>query len=436
MILLLTEIYLMDSKYQIRTEHLINTRLILSVAIFLVFLVCYFLTSGLLEKAGAFNDFDILFEMDTPRTIEDMTVFREDHSRTRVHPLYVLMVNPVGTTLARLVGDEVLAARIINSILGALGVALAFAFFTRYGRGTIDALILAALFGVTTSQFFISSIPDTPSLGVVSLILLYTLFFTSLKEQRVHFLPWFLAGLFTMGVTTTNFVQAGILFFVASLNAVAEKKWAKAFFQSLKYGLVVLGAGATLALVQKAIYQTTELFFLPQTFAGELGYASPLIFEQPRVVLSYLVRTFLLINIAAPAPRFFEIPGLGNPGVTFAASSDYSLVGWIALALWVGLMLFSVGKILIQKKHLLFYVGLGACLAFNFLLHSFYGVTPTRIELFLYNGSLTFLVMTPLVEAYLPKWENVFRFLLVVLVILLAVNNFQAMQTIIQAMAG
>jgi hypothetical protein len=96
----------------------------------------------------------------------------------------------------------------------------------------------------------------------------------------------------------------------------------------------------------------------------------------------------------------------------------------------VGLMLFSVVKILIQKKHLLFYIGLGACLAFNFLLHSFYGVTPTRIELFLYSGNLTFLVLTPLAEVWLPKWENVFRVLLVVLVILLAINNYQAMQTI------
>lgn len=417
-----------------QTAHkpLIENQFLLAAIIFLFFFSTYFYSSGLMDAAGAFDEFDILFEMDTPRAIEDMTVFREDHSRTRVHPLYVLMVNPVGSSLTLLVGDEVLAARLINSALGALGVALAFAFFTSYGRKTFDAVILASLFGVTASQFFISSIPDTISLGVVSLILLYTLFFISLKEKRVEFPHWFLVGLFTLGVTTTNFVQAGIFFFIASFNALDEKKWVGAIFQSVKFGIVVLAAAVALALIQKAIYPTTALFFLPQSFAGELGYASPLIFEQPRVVLSYLVRTFLLINIAAPAPRFFEIPGLENPGVTFAASNDYSMVGWIALALWVGLMFFSVGKILIRKKHLLFYVGLGACLVFNFLLHSFYGVTPTHIELFLYTGNLTFLVLTPLAEAYLPKWENVFRLALLALVILLGINNFQAMQEIIQ----
>ena len=408
--------------------------LLIAVFLFLIFFSFYYTTSERLQEAGAFEEFDILFEMDTPRAIEDMAVLREDHSRTRVHPLYVLMVNPVGTTLARLVGDAVLAARIMNSALGALGVALAFTFFTRYGCGAFDAAILASLFGVTTSQFFISAIPDTISLGVVSLILLYTLFLTSLKEKRIRYLAWFLAGLFTLGVTTTNFAQAGILFFITNLNARSNKEIGRAILHSTLYSLAVLVAGVALVLVQKAIYPTTALFFLPQSFTGELGYTSPLIFEQPRVVLSYLARTFLLINIAAPAPRFYEIPGLRNPGVTFAASGDYSLIGWIALMLWVGLMLFSVGKILIKKQNLTFFIGLGICLAFNFLLHSFYGVTETRIELFLYTGNLTFLVLSPLAEDYLSKWENVFRVAQMVLVVMLAINNYQAMQVIIQAM--
>lgn len=408
--------------------------LLIPIALFFIFFSFYFLFSGQLERSGAFDEFDVLFEMDTPRAIEDMAVPREDHSRTRVHPLYVLMVNPIGATLARLVGDEVLAARILNSALGALGVALAFAFLAGYGRSAFDAAALASLFGVTASQFFISAIPDTISLGVVSLILLYTLFFTALKEKKIRYLPWFLAGLFTLGVTTTNFAQAGILFFIANLNAHSKNRISRSILKSALYGLAVLTAGAVLALLQKAIYPTTALFFLPQSFSGELGYASPLLFEQPRVVLSYLVRTFLLINIAAPAPRFFEIPGLQNPGVTFAASSDYSLIGWAAFMLWAGLMLFCIVKILSKKQNLTFFIGLGLCLAFNFLLHSFYGVTETRIELFLYTGNLTFLVMTPLAEAYLPKWENIFRIMLVVLVVLLSINNYQAMQDIIQVM--
>jgi len=415
-----------------RIQH--HKSLLIPIALFFVFFSVYFIISGQLQASGAFDEFDVLFEMDTPRAIEDMVVLREDHSRTRVHPLYVLMVNPVGAALAWLVGDEVLAARILNSALGALGVALAFAFFTRYGRSAFDATILASLFGVTASQFFISAIPDTISLGVVSLILLYTLFLTSLREKRLHYLPWFLAGIFTLGVTTTNFAQAGILFFIANLNAHSNNRIGRAILHSAVYGLAVMTAGAALALLQKAIYPTTALFFLPQSFTGELGYASPLFFEQPRIVLSYLVRTFLLINITAPAPRFFEIPGLQNPGVTFAASSDYSLIGWTALAQWVGLMLFCIAKILSKKQNLIFFIGIGVCLAFNFLLHSFYGVTPTRIELFLYTGNLTFLVMTPLAEAFLPKWDNVFRILLLALLVMLAINNYQAMQAIIQVM--
>jgi len=404
--------------------------------LFISFFLFYFFTSCMLQSAGAFKEFDILFEMDTPRAIEDMTELREDHSRTRVHPLYVLMVNPVGTLLARVTSDGILAGRIINGALGALSVALADAFFLRYGRKSVDASLLSSLFGATTSQYFLSSIPDTHSLAVVSLMLAYALFFTSLKEKNVHFIPWFLVGIFTLGITTTNFAQTGILFFIACFNAYDGKKLCGALVQSALYASAVLSAVIILALIQKALYPTTAYFFLPQSFTGELDYTSSLVIHQPRYVLSHLVRTFLLINIAAPVPRFFNIPGLQNPGVTFAASGNYSPIGWVALALWVGLMLFSAGKIFLRKKHLLLYVGLSACLAFNFLLHAFYGVTENHIELFLYTGNLTFLIITPLAEAYLPDMEKYFRVALVILVISLAVNNFQAMRAVILAMGG
>lgn len=419
----------------IKVEGKIFNKLFILI-LFISFFLFYFITSGMLQSAGAFDEFDILFEMDTPRAIEDMTVLREDHSRTRVHPLYVLMVNPLGNLLARFTGSGVLAARVINSAVGALGVALAYAFFLRLGRKPLDALILASLFGMTTSQYFLSAIPDTHSLAVVSLVLAYGLFFSALKEKKIHFLKWFVAGLFTLGVTTTNFAQAGILFFIACFNAYDGKKLIRAVLQSALYGLAVLAGAVLLALIQKAMYPTTALFFLPASFAGELDYASPLVLQQTRFVLSHLARTFLLINITAPAPRFFTIPGLENPAVTFAASGNYSFIGWVALAFWVGLLLFNAGKILLRKKRFLFYIGLGACLAFNFLLHAFYGVTPDRIELFLYTGNLTFLVLTPLAEGYLPDREKLFRAALVILTISLAINNYGAMRAIIQAMAG
>lgn len=412
-----------------------SKRIFAAAFLFVFFFILYFSISSQLADTGVFEEFDILFEMDTPRVIEDMVVFREDHSRTRVHPLFVLMVNPAGTLLARLVGDEMLAARVINSALGALGVVLAFYFFVRYGRKNSDAAILAALFGTTTSQFFISAIPDTISLAVVSLVLTYSLFFISLKEKKVNFFPWFLVGLFTLGVTTTNFVQTGILFFIATFQSTEDKKLMRSVLRSAIYALAVLAFAVVLSLIQKVIYPTTALFFLPQSFAGELDYASPLIFRQPRVVIVHLIKTFLLINIAAPTPRFFTIHGLSHPGVTFAASHDYSPVGWAAVALWVGLMLLSAMKIIKEKKYLVFFLGLAACLAFNFILHSFYGVTETRIELFLYTGNLTFLVMTPLSEVIIPQEVKLSSAALVLLALLMVLNNFQVLRVIIQAMS-
>ena len=42
-----------------------------------------------------------LFQLDTPRVIGDMTVPDSDHSRTKVHPLFVILVNPIGSLIAK-----------------------------------------------------------------------------------------------------------------------------------------------------------------------------------------------------------------------------------------------------------------------------------------------------------------------------------------------
>ncbi|MBM3138455.1 MAG: hypothetical protein FJZ98_09750, partial [Chloroflexi bacterium] len=65
----------MNSPTQIMHEMVKKNRFLVPLIIFLIFLIGYFYTSGLLEKSSAFDEFDILFEMDTPRAIEDMTVF-------------------------------------------------------------------------------------------------------------------------------------------------------------------------------------------------------------------------------------------------------------------------------------------------------------------------------------------------------------------------
>ena len=403
----------------------------IALVIFIAFFTFYFMISAQLEGAGAFLEFDTLFEIDPPRAIEDMTQFDGNHARTIVHPLYVLMVNPLGILIKFITHSGMLSARIMNSAFGALGVMLGFLLFLRFELNIIDSLLLTSLFGVSTSQFFLSSIPDTASLAVCSLILTYFLFFHSYKVQKIHFLGWCLAGLFSLAVTTTNFAQTVICFFMATLS-IDQHEIKGAIGKTAKMIVVVMLAAVVLSLIQKIIYPSSILFFDINAYGNEFTYASTIVFQHPRLVITHLVKNFLMSNIIAPAPIFFDVHGRENPMLTFGRSYQYSTIGWIALFIWVSLLAFNWIKIVYQKENKPFYIGLVFCLAFNFLLHSFYGVTENHIELFLYTGNLTFLTIIPLAYS-LSTGKSIFtRFLLIILIIFTFINNLQVINLIIK----
>ncbi len=137
---------------------------------FLFFFILYFSLSLFFSKNRAFTTSSILFETDTLRVIGDMTNISANHYRTEVHPLYVLLVNPLGSSLSRLFKSQLIAAIFLNSFLGALGTFLAFIYFYLLTQNLIDSCLLSGLFGITASQFFLSTIPETATLAVCSLL--------------------------------------------------------------------------------------------------------------------------------------------------------------------------------------------------------------------------------------------------------------------------
>lgn len=317
----------------------------LSFFLFIPFFFLYLFCSTLLSQTSAFSEWNLLFGLDTPRVIGDMAVFYSNHYRTNVHPLYVILVNPIGDLISHLIHSDLRTALFLNSFFGASGVILGFAFLWLYQRKSIPALLLACLFGFSTSQFLLSTIPDTASLAICSLIATYIVFFISLRKQ-ISLLWWILVGLFSLAITTTNFIQ-NLIFFSTYLVATSQNKKVTNILKwiFIYCGLVLLLA-VPLALLQKAIYPSAGLFFLPKAYNEEFDYISTLILKEPLIVVFQIIRSFLSDNIVAPYPKIIRIEGVVNPVITFSNSWNYSTLGWVALCLWGILLVLGIVHIL------------------------------------------------------------------------------------------
>jgi hypothetical protein len=410
------------NKFRLQAQTTIN---IVAIGIFLAFFSLYFSFSLLLAQTGSFSNYSIFFEIDTPRVIGDMTIFDANHYRTKVHPLFVLLINPIGTLLTHILKSQLVTAIFLNSFFGALGVVLAFFYVKLMTESVYSASLLACFFGVTTSQFFLSVNPETASLSICSLMVTYILFLSAVKYKRDNFLLWVFAGILTLAITTTNFVQTFICFTIFSfMRSNLKKRPLYTFVRVMVFLVCVVTCVALFSKIQKIIYPSSSLFYAVDSYAEDFLYTSLLIFRSPLVVISQLLKHSFLVNIIAPFPDFFSI-GLDQPAITFSHSLNYTLMGWLAVVLWFIVLVMSAVHAIRQKQEVPLIVGFAfaVCLLFNFAFHSIYGLGVSgEFEYFLYTGNFSFLAFSSL--AYTPlRSKAVYHIVLGILIILAGINN-------------
>lgn len=374
---------------------------------------------------------DVLFQMDTPRVITDMTDFHGDHSRAKVHPLYVLFVNPFGVLLNQTAkGHTILWAIVLNAAFAAASVTLAFLLFRLLSGTTMRSLLLALIFAFSSSQMILAMVPETTTLATLSLLTTYAAFAADLYWRRLPLIAWIACGVFSFGVTTTNLAQTCICFAMARLVSPEESRGG-AVLSGVLFLLGVLASAAVLACVQKAIYPSATFFFFPSTYSNNLDYASLYVLQHPLEVAVQLFKHFGLANVVAPWADPIDVHW-PLTGVTFSTSWRFPAVGYAALAAWLILV---VGRANRQhfRQYARFYAGLGLCVLANLVLHSLYGIGKTgECEFFLYTGNFTFAVISVCLMRHLFDASKAATVGLCTLFLLVAANNLTVVHQIIE----
>jgi len=211
---------------------------------------------------------DNMFFHDAPRIVMDITSPGYNHLRTAVHPLYVLFFNPFGTALRLVTGSHTAAALIVNSFFGALCVVFARLFFTSAGFGDSRATAYALLLGVSASHMFFGSVPSTGIMGAAAIIAGFIV-----AVKRPGNLKWFVpAGVVSMGVTTTNIVHT-LAAYGASLRP--GNSFMSVFKKSLILIVLVVVVLLPLNVVQKGVYPSSKVIFLPRSYEHDVPYMAP-----------------------------------------------------------------------------------------------------------------------------------------------------------------
>ena len=253
-----------------------------------------------------------------------------------------------------------------------------------------------------------------------------------MQKKKVIMKYWLLAGVLSLGVTTTNFVQSlicfvGLQYFLGSRDTGRDSGSVKIIRQSAIFALTTVAITAVLSLVQKVIYPSSCVFILPSVYLNETRHASLLVLDEPVRVFGQILKHYFIINFICPLPDYYLWRRWGNtvPYLTLTSSWNYSFVGVTALVLWIPTLLNAIVQSLLRSKHSFLFFVMLPCIAFNMLIPAFYGTfwEGTYVtEYFAFTGNVTFCIFA-FFSHYSTKNHWRCRALIISIIILTAVNN-------------
>lgn len=337
------------------------------------------------------------------------------------HPFILIIVRPlVGALTFLFNGDALFAGLTLNALVGALCIFLVWYFVKNAVGIRTYALLIAVLFGASTTQLVFGSIMESYIfLSAIALIFLVLL----LKDKPLPALV--VAGLVTFGITISNVGQTFIAHFFVKRNIK----------QIIVYGLIVGALVVPLSLLNNFIYPESQPYFWDiSTLEGEGHNQFPPTVQRAH----FLVRVMALHSFVAPEPLVIR-DGFPFPKTWMfraairkepmqIATYETLLGNGLALA-WAGLLV--LGGVLFLKNLFKqdngYFLTFIFTLLFFFVLHMQYGK-----DAFLYAANWTYAIMLFLALAWREladkRW---FQVLLLIFVLLLMLNNAQLYQTML-----
>jgi len=351
------------------------------IVIALSFFSIYFLLATIFNQP-VFDFDDIYFDTDSALyRYRFGTEFYKDYYDRTVHPYVLIIVRPLVWMVSLLLkGDMLYGAFIVTALTGALCVFLVWYFMREYTSNSLYALLIAGLFGASTSQLaFGSLIENYIFLGAAALIFMVLL----LKDQPMYLLV--IAGLTSFGITISNIAQTVIAHFFVKRNIP----------QLIKYGLIVGAFIIPLNLLNNFIYPDAHPYLWD---VATLQFEEKNVFQPTVLRANYLSRVMVMHSFVAPDPLLIkeDIPFLKVWLFRAAQKQDLleisryeTTLGKNLVAVW--LLFVAIGGILFLKnlfKHdNRFPFAFIFIVLFSFVLHMRYGR-----DVFLYSTNWTYAI--------------------------------------------
>lgn len=353
-----------------------ETKLFLFAFLFLVFITVLLVYNYAIDK-----NYNLLFDSDTARVIGDATIINTEHYRLSVHPLFVLFTQPIVFLIQGIVLNKNIAISILSALVSGLSTLYIYKILNKINKDNKkNNIIISLIYLFSFSNMIFTAGIETYNFAALFLIMMWY-YFISKKEEynKYSYIILVAFGISSFAFTITNCIAFLILLFILLISKKVKLK------NIIIIGLVTLASVVSLNVFQKVIWNNTPLIW--KTNAVEEGNG----FSEKKLSLTSFknlisgdyFNSMISSNVYVKTSYGIKYNGQ-NYIINFEKTSIPNL---IVLTLFY--MLTIVYLIRNFKKNKYINIGLLLSLAFNSVLHLFYGNNGT----FLYSLHFIYLIV-------------------------------------------
>lgn len=338
----------------------------ISKLLFWFFLVFYLMLGiQLTFNYNISKSIDLLFDSDTRRVIYDMTEIFEDHFRVLVHPLAVIIIQPIFYIVNGITHDKMLALILMSSVVSAISVMMIYKLVSLLSDNGKLNLLLAMCYGFCFSNFIFTAGIELYNIATLFLILFWYFVIKKIKSEweKSDFTILIALGILSLAITITNY----IVFLIGCLTLLISKKIS--FKKLLLANIIVIALFLLFCGVQKCIWRNVP-------FVTEIISMESIEREE-----SYIDYSFGLKNIKNVIGYCFYDSIIGTDvGLTEKADiGKEKIIVFQKIRTWnfiiistffITICIFTLKNF---KKNLSINIGIILSLIFNFTLHLIYG---------------------------------------------------------------
>lgn len=252
---------------------------------------------------------DAIFNSDSHRVISDFFANYTSNYRTKVHPIYVLLIQPVVRFLYLFLHNEHISIVLLQSAVGVLNVYLFYRILSRIAprtvRGNAVKYVLTALFAVSMAQFTWTAAAESFIFGGCSILIYFAYFAAQYGrplEKNTRLFAFCFVCCIPLCITTTNFICVVVsapFFLFAGFPKGKGKARAVIGWTFFAY-LIPVCVLTVLAAIQKCIWPTSEIWI---SYLGDVF--SDLFFDTNLAEDAQWIRTGLSLSVLLTVIKTF-----------------------------------------------------------------------------------------------------------------------------------